>query len=493
MRNQYDAFWFPQPIRNAIITPETEYDLMHFRDGKAVADGEGGDTVTVRWPRLNIATWQWVVHSLRENRRLVRGSNWRQRLPKAFQQVREVWADRNGPLRDSVLEGLGCCTGHSPEMLDLAWNMLDRVSIDDLQQAATCPFVQGVKGEFLQFDGLPGKVRYFQDGRLQNLVTRARLQSRGYREGRWRLQRRSADMVLGFSAGSFPGAGLLLVLLSLASVTEERTNPPAVVVNGSAQESLFTPMALSTLELADPALVATVAVTLWDSTDEVLREYLVGQADLVLAAGCDEPMAEVRRAAERITEWSKPVRFHQRGHRVHLTTVGRESLAVDVSEPESGAPLLNVVALLASLDVVLGCQQGCQCSGVHFVEVGGGEQYHSPEAYCQEVVGSLRLLNDIIPMDVAKSGLRDRSPELDESPPFEEGRVFTTEDDGFRVVLLSPAPTPDGLRAIVDNRHGGEVFVIPVEDVMAIPERLSVTSGRRTTESDQCCTGLSRR
>jgi hypothetical protein len=212
-----------------------------------------------------------------------------------------------------------------------------------------------------------------------------------------------------------------------------------------------------------------VAVTLWESSDEVLREYLVSQADLVLAAGCDEPMEEVRRAAKRRTEWSKPVRFHQRGHRVHLTTVGREALAVGLEAPESGATLMEVVAMLASLDVVLGCQQGCQCSGVHFVEV-GGERYYSPEAYGQAVAESLRLLNRIVPLDAVRSRPGSRSAVHDVSLEVEQGRGFAAEADGFRVVLESRPPTPDRLRAILDNCQGGEVYVVPVEDLMAIPE-----------------------
>jgi hypothetical protein len=276
-------------------------------------------------------------------------------------------------------------------------------------------------------------------------------------------------MVLGFSAGSFPGAGLLLVLLSMASASEEMPEPPAVVVNGAAREALFTPLALSALELADPAMVASVAVTLWDSTDEVLREYLVGQADLVLAAGCDEPMAEVRRATERISQYSKPVRFHQRGHRVHLTTIGREGLALDTDEPESGVPLVEVVALLASLDVVLGCQQGCQCSGIQFVEIGDGKRYHSPEAYCQAVIESLRQLNLIMPMDVASAGQGGIVGSAE--PEGVEGKqCFATEKERFRVVLEAPTVTPERLRTIFDNSHGGEVFVVPVRDMADIPK-----------------------
>jgi hypothetical protein len=54
VRRQYDGFWFPPAVRDAIITPERAFEVLHFKGGGWVSD-PGDDTVTVRWPRLELS------------------------------------------------------------------------------------------------------------------------------------------------------------------------------------------------------------------------------------------------------------------------------------------------------------------------------------------------------------------------------------------------------------------------------------------------------
>jgi Acyl-CoA reductase (LuxC) len=478
LRNLYDAFWFPLSIRDAIITPDTEYDHLHFCGGAmvdAAAQGLGEETVTVRWPHLDLSAWERIVGALRGNRRRVQKERWQERLPQAVRKMRNIWGDRDNPLRVGVLEGLAACTGYSAGMLDFALGLLDLVSIDDLQQAASSCFTQAVKGEFVSLDELAGRVRFFADGWWQSLSTGARLRFGRYRRQAWKLHPITTDSILGFAAGNVPGTGLLLILLSLATAGPargEEVGPPIIIVKNSRREPLFTPLVLSALELMDPLLVDTTVVTMWDYTDQALQEYLVGQADLVVAAASDETIDEIGAVVERVSTPARPVRFHRHGHKVSFSTIGRECLEVSRKEPESGVALLEVVALLASLDVALWNQQGCLSSRVHFVERGTGQGYYSPEAYSQAVVESLRLLNNLIPKGVSRK--RQIHNLFDKYQARAGGgtvQVCSEYDDDFLVVLERQPLTPDEFRGVVNDCQGRTVVVLPVDDIMEVPRR----------------------
>jgi hypothetical protein len=485
LRNLYDAFWFPLSIRDAIITPDTEYDCLHFRGGAMVteaaqghSDGipfQGDETVTVRWPRLDLNAWKKIVGALRGNRKRARVERWQERLPQAMYKMRNIWGDREDPLRTGILEGLASCTGHSAEMLGFALGLLDLVSVDDLQQAASCHFTHAVKGEFVSLDGLAGMVRFFEDEWWRNLLTRVLLQSGRYRRQAWKLRPRTTESILGFAAGNVPGTALLLILLGLAAVGQahdEGVGPPVMIVKNSRREPLFTPLVLSALELVDPALVDTTVVTLWDYTDQALQEYLVGQADLVVAAASDETIDEIGAVVERVSIPARPIRFHRHGHKVSFSTIGRECLEVKRQEPGSGVPLLEVVALLASLDVALWNQQGCLSSRVHFVERGTDQGYYSPEAYSSAVVKSLRLLNTLIPKGASrKRQIHNLFDKYQARAVSGAVQVLSEYGDDFLVVLEQQPLSADQFREVVNDCQGRTVVVIPVEDVMEVPRR----------------------
>jgi hypothetical protein len=479
VRHQYDGFWFPANVRDAIITPERSYSQLHFRDGGPTEDGDVAD-VTIRWPQLDLSDWERVIRLLKGNQQRAGGQPWHERLPRAVHRMRDIWADRENPLRQGVLEALVCCTGHSVGMLDVALSLLDLISVDDLQRAASCRFPQAVKGEFVAVDGLAGRFRFFPERWWTSLTTQALLPLASYRKRPWRLRRRSTDLILGYAAGNVPGTGLLLILLGLAAAASEGIPPPLILVKNSRREPLFTPLVLTALELVDPALVSTTLVTLWDYTDATLQEALISQADLVVAAASDETIEDIGQVVQGVSTSSRPIRFHPHGHKVSFSTLGRECLEKGHKDPESGAPLVDVVALLAALDAALWNQQGCLSSRVHFVEQGTGQAYHSPAEYGEAVVQSLRALDRFIPKGISKkrqihnlfdkyqaiASSRANSGELGQAV-----QVLSSYDDDFMVLLEQRALTAEQFREIVNDCQGRTVAIIPVKDVMEVSQR----------------------
>ncbi len=464
MRNRYDAFWFPPSIRNEIITGETQYESLHFQGGNPVAEAKGDDVVSVRWPRLDLADWQWLLGALRRNRKQVYMDRWTERLPQALRQMRSLWADPENPLRRSVLEGLESCTGHSVRMLDFALRLFDQLSVEELQRAVTCRLPNAVRAEFIAPEGLGGRIRFFEKGRGKNLLLRLET----YRRRPWIMRPAPLDLMVGFAAGNVPGAGLLFILLGLAA-TDPESGPPVIIVKNSRREPIFTPLVLSALELVDPALLSTTVVTIWDYTDPVLQGFLIGQADLVIAAASDETIAEIGRTVDLVSAQARPVRFHPHGHKVSFSTIGRECLEPDRTEPHSGQPVLPMVALLAALDVALWNQQGCLSSRVHFVET---EDEQALAAYAQALTDGLRLLSRLMPKG---RGNRRRIHNLfDHYQALTGGgqvRLFSEYDDDFLVALDRRDLDDDRFRETVNGCQGRSVVIIPVADVLEIPRR----------------------
>ena len=470
MRRHYDGFWLPATVRDKIITPERGFEVLHFKGGEWIPEPDD-DTVTVRWPRLELGDWQQVLGLLERNRQNTPTGHPSDRLPRAMQRMRGIWSDRSNSLRQDVLGALETCTGHSIGMLDISLSLLEMMSMEDLQRASACQFPNAVKTQFVALDGLPGKIRFFVDGWWSNQATQARLQLEGYRQQTWRLQRRATDRVLGYAAGNVPGTGLLIVLLALAATAGQSGLPPMILIRNSRREPLFTPLVLAALESFDPGLLDTTLVTLWDHADTALQEYLLAQADLVVAAASDETIEDISQTIKRVSTSSRPIRFHGHGHKVSFSTVGRECLKVGKTTPLNDVPLVDAVALLASLDVALWNQQGCLSSRVHFLEQGNNQEYHSPEVYCHAVVRGLRLLNRLIPKGSPRKrqihNLFDKYQAVAAGGPV---KVLSDYDDDFVVVLDRRPLTAAQFGELVNDCQGRTVAIIPVDDVMEIPE-----------------------
>lgn len=471
MQPQFDGFWFPAAVRDAILIPDKAFELLHFKGGMPVPEGDD-DTVTVRWPRLSLDEWKQVLGILKQNQQDAQRENWRERLPQAMHRMQAVWTDRLNALRHGVLEALETCTGHSVGMLNVALTLLELISIDDLQQAASCRFTQEVKHRFVNYNGMVGKVRFFGEDRWSSAIAQGLTHLRGYRDRSWPLRQRPAELIVGYAAGNVPGTGLLLILLGLTTAVGRGTPPPVILIKNSRNEPLFTPLVLAALAMIDPALVNTTLVTIWDYTDTAVQEYLLSQADLVVAAASDETIQDLSRAVRRVATAAHPVRFHGHGHKVSFSTVGRECLQTGRTLPGESIPLVDAVALLASLDAALWNQQGCLSSRVHFVEQADDSQYYSPEVYGQAVVRSLRALNEAMPKGITRR--RQIHNLFDKYQAATAGglvQILSDYDDDFLVVLEQRDLTTDQFKELVNDCQGRTVAIVPVDDVMAVPQR----------------------
>ena len=469
MQNQFEGFWFPASVREAIITPDRAFQYLHFQGGNQVPEGTA-DAVTVRWPRLNLDDWQRALDILQENRTDAQDENWSERLPRAMGRLQAIWESRDHPLRQSALEALETCTGHSVGMLNVALSLLSLIAIEELQKAASCQLTNTVRDGFVSLNGLPGRVRFFTDGTVSGPAVRALLRFDAYRHRAFRAGQQPADMMLGYAAGNVPGTGLLLALLGLAAAATDR--PPVILIRNSRREPIFTSLVLSVLEAVDPSLLDTTMVTIWDHGDMAVQEYLVAQSDLVIAAASDETINELGGIVSRVSTAAHPIRFHGHGHKVSFSTIGLEALGRERRLPNGDLPLMDAVACLASLDVALWNQQGCLSSRVHFVEETGEPGHHSPEDYAQAVVRSLRELDRAMPKAIRRRrqihNLFDQYQAVAVSNPLQ---VLSEYDDDFLVILDRRELTGEQFRELVNACQARTVAIVPVENVLEVPNR----------------------
>jgi hypothetical protein len=483
MRRQYDGFWFPQSVRDEILTPERAFEVLHFRDGTLVPEA-GSDTVTVRYPRMDLADWQRALEIVHRNRGDVHGALQTERLPRAMAQLQALWADSQRAIWREVVQALETCTGHSAKMLDVALGLLELISMEDLQQAAAGKLTNAVRGAFVSLNGLPGQIRFLTDDFMSNLTTRALLPFEGYRNRSLRMERQPTSMMLGYAAGNVPGTGLLLTLLGLATAAGAGERPPVILIRNSRREPIFTALALSAIELIDPALLNTTMVTVWDHGDRALQERLIARADLVIAAASDETIGELGTIVKRISRRTKPIRFHKHGHKVSFSTIGRAVLDMERQVPDGEIPLIDVVAYLAAIDVAVWNQQGCLSSRVHFVEETGDPGTHSAEDYGRAVVQSLRELNQTMPKVNTRRrqihNLFDRYQAVAASNPLQ---VLSEYDDDFLVVLDRRELTGEQFRELVNGCQGRTVAIVPVTNLMEVPHRYLKHVGRHHLQS----------
>ena len=481
MQNQYDGFWFPASVRNAIITPDRTFEHLHFSGGSLVPEGADG-VVTVRWPRLNLDDWQQVLGTLQRNRAAMQSENWTQRLVEAMGRMQALWSDTDHPLRVAAMGALETCTGHSVGMLNVALSLLNQISVEDLHKAASCRLTNAVKAGFVPLNGLAGRVRFFVEGQVSDLATRALLRFASYRHRDLKIERQPTNLMLGYAAGNVPGTGLLLGLLGLAAAVSDR--PPVILIRNSRREPIFTALVLSVLESIDPALLDTTIVTIWDHEDMALQEYLISRSDLVIAAASDETIEHLDRIVQRVSTASRPVRFHGHGHKVSFSTIGREVLKEGRQVPGTGRRLVDAVACLASLDVALWNQQGCLSSRVHFVEDADEPGYHSPEDYARAVVHSLRELNRAMPKGFRRRrqihNLFDQYQAVAVNNPIQ---VLSEYDDDFMVLLDRRELTSAQFSELVNTCQARTVAIVPVRNLQEVPRRYLRQVGSRHLQS----------
>lgn len=483
MTRQYDGFWFPASIRNELVTPERRFETLHFQGGTFVPDGTA-DSVAVRWPRLELDDWQRALDILKRNRADFPAADWRQRLPQAMTSLQALWTDTDNPLWRNLVESLEVCTGHSAGMLNVALGLLQLISVEDLQTAASAQLTNAVRDTFITMDGLPGRIKFYASGPGSAWAERFLLRFDSYRHQSFGTVRQPTNMMLGYAAGNVPGTGLLLTLLGLAAAAGAGDRPPVILIRNSRREPIFTALVLSALEFIDPGLLETTMVTVWDHADRSLQEYLIAQSDLVVAAASDETIEDLDANVKRASMASHPVRFHKHGHKVSFSTIGREALEADLKVPDSEVTLMDAVAYLAAFDSALWNQQGCLSSRVHFVEETGEAGSLSADAYGWAVVQSLRALNQAMPKAVTRRrqihNLFDQYQAVAVNNPLQ---VLSEYDDDFLVLLDRRELSEQQFRELVNACQGRTVAIVPVSNVMEVPQRYLQQIGKHHLQS----------
>jgi hypothetical protein len=153
------------------------------------------------------------------------------------------------------------------------------------------------------------------------------------------------NLILHVLPGNLPGLAAIPVALGLALKS-------AVLVKAASGDRVFPALWAQSIREVDAELGACVAACYWTGGDRACEEVAFAAADLVVASGDDESVADARKRC--------PTRFIGHGHRV--------SFAVVTSEVLADARLAGEAADALALDVALWDQRGCLSPQVCFLE-----------------------------------------------------------------------------------------------------------------------------
>jgi hypothetical protein len=467
LKSPINGFWLPRGVREQVLSAETEYATLSFANGRPCEPGDEG-AITARWPQLSREQWTRLLAALQENRRRApHGQAFWDRLQTALEAVSRRFAEPSDPLRIQALTALPGYTGYSEPMIRHALGALDLIELAQLPAAFSLSPTYHDAGSWQPMDGLPGRLRFYEASPWLRVLKR--LPGRG--DGSLFGPPVLPDLVVGYGAGNVPGTALLIAFLAQAA-TLAGGAPPAVVVKNSRRESIFTPLVLSGLEAADPELVSTIAVLIWDYEDAMAQDLLLSQANLAIAAASDETIAQIEAHIEKSRgEQAPPARFHAHGHKVSFSAIGREILAHGLDDPVNGQPLLDTVTLLAALDSAFWDQHGCLSSRIHFVETGGAG-HHTPLEYAARLAAQLRLLTTFLPPGAwPRQRLHDRFDKYKLLETTGQVQVLSGYDDDFVVAVDRRPLSAAAFHAVVNDCQGRVVIVRPVANLMELPHR----------------------
>lgn len=459
-----DAFWLPKRVRESVISEETRYATLSFSGGRECgADDDGA--ITVRWPRLVPGQWRALMRGLGEGRRLApRGDAFWNRLQSALETVARRFADRDDPFHIQAATALPSYTGYSEPMIRFTLGALDLMRMDDLPAALAQSPTRSVSREWTPMLGLAGRIRFYESSPWR--IIREFIPHSGARP--LFQDEAGPELVVGYGAGNVPGTALLIGLLSQA-VSLCGQPPPVAIVKNSRREPIFSPLVLSALEEADPELLASLGVMIWDYSEESVQQKLLSAADLVVAAASDQTIAQIRLALGRAASGRSP-RLHEHGHKVSFSAVAREILLRGTELVPGGQPLLDVVTLLAGLDSAFWDQQGCLSSRVHFVET-GPDAPDWAELYAERLAVQMRLLATFLPRGAGlRQQIRDRFDRYKLMEITGKVRVVSEYEDEFVVAVDRRSADSDAFVRLVNDCVGRVIIVRPVEDLMCIPD-----------------------
>ncbi len=414
------------------------WETLWVKGGTLVTQGEAG-AVAVRWPRLDETGWRILLDGLQQAR-IADGQEVLARWQAALETARAQLIER----APTMLPALAACTGYSPEMLAQALQHGDLVSPLSLSAALKFRPTWSITTRWEQMPGLPGRVRFFPARRPWLTF------------GSFCRPAPPLDLALGFAAGNVPGTALLIALLcGFANYASGHLTPsPAVLVRNSRHEPLFTPWVLSVIERLDPALVAGLAVLIWDYKDEALQRELMRRAGLMLAAAGDDTIAVLDAQRAR---FAPTLRFHRHGHKVSFAVIGAQRPAVEYRT--------SPIPFLAALDSALWDQNGCLSARVHFVE---GEA----DEYAQALTEQMRALASTLPRGATPRRLLHRAFDTYTAVQNPRVRVYSTYEDDFAVIVDARQWERETLQGAVNACLGRVIVVHPVRHVLDVPDLL---------------------
>lgn len=463
-----EGFFLPKEARQALLGENPPFQSWTLRYGQPCA-AEDPQAVTARWPLLQPPQWEGLLDILGRNRaRVPQGEAYWERFRQALARAGRCLADPADPRHQKALQTLPLYTGYSSSMVQLALRALDWFSLDDY--AALFSFTPTWRSavRFQRMGELPGWLRFYPRSRwhawlgalplVKDLPLLHRLPPPG--------------LILGYGAGNVPGTALLIALLAqtLALVTAI----PSIVIRNSRHEPIFGPLVLQALEEADPELVSTTALLVWDYEDETLQRFLLRRADLMIAAASDTTIAALEKQCQTVRRahpQRRAPRLHPHGHKVSFAAIGGEFLGEQGGDPLSGAPWPTVVARLAALDSVAWDQNGCLSARVHFV-VNDPEGGDRSEIYAAALLHELRRFSRWLPLGAWPRGpLHER---FDRYKAMERGgqvRVLSSYDEDFLLLIDRRPWEATTFRRLVNDCQGRTIVVRPVLSSMEIPRR----------------------
>jgi hypothetical protein len=429
------GYWIPGALREQVLqgaTFETTWGLR----AQLVAPKTPGATCAT-WPCLQPAGW----HTLWEGLRAAPPASIA-RLEAALQRVARRLRDPRDDLYSAAHGLLPAHTGFSAGMLDFAFGFFQQLQLTSLAQMTAWRPTAATRRAFIPLPGLPGSVRFYPDGFLSHLQTRFQKQLT-----------RSVPLprtLVGYAAGNIPGGALLIALLGQMLAPR-----PAILVRNSRREPFFTTLLLAALEEIDPAVVANVALLLWNYDDVALQAAILREADLLLLVAGDATIAQIE---ADVRQAGASPRVHRHGHKISFSAVASDLLTVE---------RLPLVAPLAALDTVIWDQNGCLSPRLHFVAEGGRL---APEDYADAVTEALRVLSPRLPgglVDLRR--LHSRFDKFQAVAAGGRATVHSAYEDPFLVVVDRRPYDARTLAEAINDARDRTVIVRPVPELGAIP------------------------
>ncbi|MBN1317699.1 MAG: hypothetical protein JXA42_19605 [Anaerolineales bacterium] len=468
MNTPIDGFWLPKNIRSKILTSDIEYVTATFANGQPSEPGLE-NAVTVRWPNLPLNDWKELIAALEANRRSAPADPvfW-ERFCAALIEAGMRFSQPSDPLRIKLLTSLTAYTGFSEPMIAATLDMLEMISLDQLPAALSLNLQNRVAHNWLSMPGIDGRIRFFPTSKF-----RASQLFPGYKDQPLFDAAIPPGTVIGYGAGNVPGTALLIILLAQA-INLSGCSTPLVIVKNSRREPILTPILLQAIEEVDPNLVANLAILIWDYQDAAIQEYLLQEADLVIAAAGDETIDAIQTQIDRssnVSDQKPPARFHAHGHKISFSAIGREFLAQNGIDETINQPILQVAAFLAALDSIFWDQYGCLSSRIHFIET-GGPAYHDPLEYASSLARHLELFSRFLPRGAwPRRVLYDSFDYFKYLEQAVQVKVLSNYDDEFLVVLDNRTYTPKTLHNVINKCQGRVIIVRPISDLDQIPRQ----------------------